>query len=247
MTGFPSIVETYLADLRRIRASGEGTAETSSYTPLENLLNSVGAGLKPKVFCVGQLRDQGAGHPDFGLYAAKLVQRGGQPQGDQPPEHGVVEVKSANDDAWLTAESAQVSRYWGRYRLVLVTNYRDFLLVGEDAEDFNRQLQKPRAFAHRMGVGLGEHLRRVLSKRARQAVLRAPAYREANAGASHMEWPRISLPHWSAPSARTVNGQDNVAGNAEVESETLATAAARARKLAALHESETPFLGVTSG
>ena len=102
MTGFPSIVETYLADLRRIRASGGATAETSSYTPLENLLNAVGAGLKPKVFCVGELVDQGAEHPDFGLYAAKQVQRGGQPRDDQLPEHGAVEVKPAEDDAWLT-------------------------------------------------------------------------------------------------------------------------------------------------
>ena len=41
---------------------------------------TLAAGLKPKVFCVGELADQGAGHPDFGLYAAKQVQRGGQPK-----------------------------------------------------------------------------------------------------------------------------------------------------------------------
>ena len=51
------------------------------------------------------------------------------------PERGVVEVKAAGDDAWLTAAGDQVSRYWGRYRLVLVTNTRDFVLVGEDATD----------------------------------------------------------------------------------------------------------------
>ena len=45
----------------------------------------------------------------------------------------MVEVKSPADDAWLTAEGRQASRYWGRYRLVLVTNARDFVLVGEDA------------------------------------------------------------------------------------------------------------------
>ena len=112
MKKLPSIVETYLGDLRRIRASGGATGERSGYGPLANLLNDVGAGLKPKVFCVGELADQGAGHPDFGLYAAKQVQRGGQPKDDQLPEHGVVEVKSAEDDAWLTAESAQVSSYW---------------------------------------------------------------------------------------------------------------------------------------
>ncbi len=179
------MVEEYLGDLRKIRVSGGATGERSGYGPLANLLNEIGGGLRPKVFCVGELADQGAGHPDFGLYAAKQVQRGGQPKDDQLPEHGVVEVKAAEDDAWLTAESEQVSKYWGRYRLVLVTNYRDFLLVGEDAngaparlesfrlaadaEAFERQLEKPRAFANRVGVGLGEYLRRVLSHRARLA------------------------------------------------------------------------------
>ena len=185
MRQFPSIVETYLSDLRRIRASGGATAEISSYGPLEQLLNAIGDGLRPKVFCVGQLKDQGAGHPDFGLYASRGRSRGGQANVAELPEHGVVEVKPPEDDAWLTAESAQVSKYWGRYRQVLVTNYRDFLLVGEDAngapallesfrlaadaEDFERQLEKPRAFAGRVGVGLGEYLRRVFSHRARLA------------------------------------------------------------------------------
>ena len=74
MPQLTTAVEAYFEHLRGIRASGGATAETSSYTPLENLLNAVGAGLKPKVFCVGQLRNLGAGHPDFGLYAAKQVQ-----------------------------------------------------------------------------------------------------------------------------------------------------------------------------
>ena len=85
-------------------------------------------------------------------------------------------------DAWLTAAGEQVSRYWNRYRLVLVTNTRDFVLVGEDAagraakletfrlaesaEDFHRKLEKPRAFAREVGAGLGEYLCRALSHRA---------------------------------------------------------------------------------
>ncbi len=174
-------VEAYFADLARIRASGGGTGELSNYTPLANLLNAVGAALKPKVFCVGNLADRGAGHPDFGLFAAKQVQKG-RPREGQAPERGAVEVKPADDDAWLTADSAQVSRYWGRYRLVLVTNLRDFVLVGEDAagrpakletfrlaesaEDFWRKLEKPRAFANAAGAGLGEYLARALSHRA---------------------------------------------------------------------------------
>ena len=181
MPRLTTAVETYFEDLRRIRASGGATGERSAYTPLANLLTAVGAQLKPKVFGVVELAQQGVGHPDLGLYSAKQVQRG-QPREGQIPEHGVVEVKPAEDDAWLTADGAQVSRYWGRYRLVLVTNYRDFVLVGEDAagrpakletfrladsaEEFHQQLQKPRAFAGRAGAGLGEYLLRALSHRA---------------------------------------------------------------------------------
>ena len=72
MTKLTAAVEHYLTDLRRVRASGGATGERSIYGPLANLLNAIGATLKPKVFCVGEL----AGHPDFGLYSAKQVQRG---------------------------------------------------------------------------------------------------------------------------------------------------------------------------
>ena len=181
-TKLTSIVEDYLTDLRRIRASGGATGERSYYSPLNNLLNAVGATLRPKVFCVGELAEQGAGHPDFGLYAAKQVQKG-QPRDGQIPECGVVEVKPVGDDAWLTAESSQVSRYWSRYGLVLVTNTRDFVLLGEDGQgnpvkletfrlanttkEFESRLEKPLAFANEVGAGLGEYLSRALSHRAR--------------------------------------------------------------------------------
>ena len=174
-------VEAYFADLRRVRASGGATGERSSYGPLAGLLDAVGATLKPKVFCVQELADHGAGHPDFGLYTAKQVQRG-RPREGQTPECGVVEVKAVEDDAWLTAAGDQVSRYWGRYRLVLVTNTRDFVLMGEDAagrpakleslrladdaEDFTRKLETPRAFAREVSAGLAEYLVRALSHRA---------------------------------------------------------------------------------
>ena len=174
-------VEAYFADLRRVRASGGATAERSYYPALEGLLRAVGATLKPKVFCVQELADQGAGHPDLALYTARQVQKG-RPRPGQIPERGVVEVKGVGDDAWLTAGSGQVSRYWGRYRLVLVTNLRNFVLVGadaegspakletftlaEDVEDFWRNVETPLAFAREVGAGLGEYLARVLSHRA---------------------------------------------------------------------------------
>ena len=177
-TKLTTAVEKYFADLRSIRASGGATGELSSYQALGNLLNAVGNALNPKVFCVGQLAEQGAGHPDFGLYAKRQVQKG-TPRPGQVPERGVVEVKPAGDDAWLTADSDQVSRYRGLYRLVLVTNTRDFVLVGEDAQGnavkletfrlaeseqaFHSKLETPRKFAHDTGAGLGEYLCRALS------------------------------------------------------------------------------------
>ena len=53
-------VEDYFTGLRRMRASGGATGERSSYRPLAALLDAVGATLKPRVFCVGELADQGA-------------------------------------------------------------------------------------------------------------------------------------------------------------------------------------------
>ena len=174
-------VESYFTDLLQIRASGGATRERSLYGPLANLLRAIGATLDPKVFCVLEPEDQGAGHPDFGLYAASQVQKGAPRQG-QMPERGVVEVKPLGDDAWLTAAGSQASRYWERYRLLLVTNARDFVLVGEDADgkranletlrlvatedEFLRRLDRPRAFARDVGAPLGEFLARALSHRA---------------------------------------------------------------------------------
>ena len=99
-------VETYLAKLYRLRSTGGATAETSFYSALEELLNAIGHDLKPKVFCLSQLADQGAGHPDFGLFTPAQCQRG-QPRPGVLPERGVIEVKALADDAWFTAESGK--------------------------------------------------------------------------------------------------------------------------------------------
>ena len=66
------------------------------------------------------------------------------------------------------------------------------------------------------------------------AVLHDPDYREANAGALRMEWPRIPLPGWTESCAP---------GDAEK----LTASAARGRELAQLLDPETPVPGVTAG
>ena len=115
---FTTIVERYFSALRELRSLGGATPELSTYAALSNLFNEIGDTLKPKVVSLQQLADTGGGHPDFGLYVKRGQQKGkkGQASQGQKPERGVVEVKPATDDAWLTAESSQVSGYWEHYR-----------------------------------------------------------------------------------------------------------------------------------
>ena len=174
-------VEAFFTELHRIRQSGAATDERSTYTPLANLLNAVGAALKPKVRCLVEPSDQGAGHPDLYLYTEKQMKKG-RPRKGQTPDRGVVEVKAPDQNTKAQAVRDQVSRYWQRYRLVLVTNLREFELVGQDPsgeevtletfhladneEALDLALEKPRAFSNKVGAGLSEYLCRALSHKA---------------------------------------------------------------------------------
>ena len=78
----------------------------------------------------------------------------------------------------------------------------------------------------RLGLGVKDLFHHVL------ATLHDPRYRESNAGALRMEWPRIPLPGWPD-------------GKVDGAAETLARSATRGRKLAALLTPEAPVPGVT--
>jgi len=66
-------VEQYIRELHDIRSSGAGVKEESFYTPLANLLNDIGKSIKPRVRCILQLANRGAGHPDGGLFTSEQV------------------------------------------------------------------------------------------------------------------------------------------------------------------------------
>jgi hypothetical protein len=127
------ILSDYLAEIARIRATRAGTGEISYYGALTGALNAAGERLKPRVFCVPNLRNRGSGFPDMGLFVAAR----GMVLEDWPearaPERGVVEVDDIPADLSVKTGSAQVRRYLADYGLVLVTNYRDFVLLGRDA------------------------------------------------------------------------------------------------------------------
>lgn len=124
--------DQYLSDLSSIRATGAGTQETSYYPALAALLNTLGQGLKPNVLCVLQLQNKGAGLPDGGLFTQDQLRKTELTEAfqGQKPARGVVEIKGVAEGVETTAQSAQVQKYLAAYGLVLVTNYRDFLLLG---------------------------------------------------------------------------------------------------------------------
>lgn len=125
-------LEVFLNAVRGVHGSSGGTKETSYYTALNNLLDGVGHALKPKVRCVMQLKNLGAGNPDGGLFTAEQFDRAtAEVKNLGAPARGVIEVKSPAEPVNDTATSQQISKYWDRYKLVLVTNLRDWLLIGE--------------------------------------------------------------------------------------------------------------------
>lgn len=173
------IVESYFATVRDVHRIGAGTKERSYYPAVAELLNAIGQELKPKVICLSDLGDAGAGHPDFGLFAANQVQKR-EPRKGQMPERGVIEMKGVADETWLTAKTGQVSKYFGAYRLVIVTNIRDFLIIGEgpngqpvklegfrlapDAKAFWDLVATPKKSAEHIGRAFGEYLKRALTQ-----------------------------------------------------------------------------------
>jgi hypothetical protein len=143
-------VERYLAELRDIRASGAAVPETSGYGALSNLLNEVGGKLKPKVRCFINLTNAGAGIPDGGLFTANQIPKGArEPAVGLMPARGAIEVKPVEQNAAAVARTAvdgppgaQLRRYLEKYRQVLVTTYREFVLVGCDLDGEPTELER---------------------------------------------------------------------------------------------------------
>jgi hypothetical protein len=124
------------------------------------------------------LQNRGAGLPDGGLFTPEQIQEGDEIIGGQKPSRGAIEVKPTGSSAWVTSDSRQVTRYWNEYGQMLVTNYRDFVLVGRrrdgspakletyslavDEAAFWRSTSSPGAIAETHGDLLVDYLARVM-------------------------------------------------------------------------------------
>ena len=174
-------LETYLREMSDIRGSGAAVKETSYYTPLSNLLNGIGKGLKPRVRCVIHIQGKGAGIPDGGFFSSDQIQKGADAtklMTNLLPSRGVMEVKGLKANVDTTANSEQVRKYLARYQQVLVCNYREFLLLGQGANGSPELLERfsladseqafwsatvsPDALVATHGERFVEYLRRVL-------------------------------------------------------------------------------------
>lgn len=173
-------LETYLQNLFVIHSSGAAVKETSYYGTLENLFNELGKTLKPRVRCIINIANKGAGLPDVGLFTPDQFQKRakGELIEGQLPSRGAIEIKSPGDDVMVVAKGEQVGRYLKRYRQVLVTNYRDFVLLGLDRDgnldirerftlaaneaDFWALAAHPRAAANEQGERFIEYIKRVM-------------------------------------------------------------------------------------
>src|SRR5579871_3340484 len=130
-----NLLNTYLHELHLIHISGSAVKETSYYPALINLLNGAGKPLKPRVRCILNPANRGAGIPDGGLFSAEQFPRSAEdPAPGTLPARGVIEVKGTGEDVGAVARTAQVAKYLEKYRQVLVTNYRDFALVARSPD-----------------------------------------------------------------------------------------------------------------
>lgn len=142
-------LERYLGEVRAIRDSGAAVAELAYYPALSELLNAAGQRLSPSVRCIVNLKNRGAGIPDGGFFTPEQIGRSADENAlaEQLPARGALEVKPASADAGKTAESEQVLRYLEKYGQVLVTNLREWILVGRDDAGKPRLLERYRLAA----------------------------------------------------------------------------------------------------
>ncbi len=185
MSTQPNLAPEYFQAVSLILSSGAGVPETSFYPALSQLLSGIGNTLKPKVACIINPANRGAGIPDGGFYTADQLRKTPDrlhPPPELMPARGVMEVKPPSHDLQTLMESEQVAKYLRRYGLVLATNLRAFALVqadpdgnpvilercelAPDEKSFRAALAHPHKLAKEHGPVLEEYLKRVLTHNA---------------------------------------------------------------------------------
>ncbi len=136
----------------------------------------------------------------------------------------------------VTEAQTIVTRHFGAMHLIERTAIwfpiylnNDVLGAGDNVLHYLPNLSEAgKRYLHRIRASPEDLFHNILT------ILHNPTYREANAGALAMDWPRIPLPGW--PNGDTKNA-----------AELFAESADRGRELACLFDPDTPVPGVTQG
>lgn len=176
-------LEIYIRRVSDVRKIGGGVPETTYYDILSNLFNEIGKTLNPHVICLLTLRNLGAGLPDGGFFTEDQIPPSYQLSFSEEfptplPARGALEVKGTAESIEDILKTQQIGDYLNRYNQVLVTNLRDFTLVGKDAEGdpiiwdqfalapteeaFWKAAAHPRKMAQEQGERFWEFIKRVM-------------------------------------------------------------------------------------
>lgn len=127
-------LERFLNAVHAVHSTGAAVPETSYYPAISRLLEDVGATLSPKVRPVINIRNQGSGIPDGGLFVARSSGpvTAADPMVASIPERGAIEVKPPERELSKVVGTRQVRNYLDRYGKVVVTTLRDWTLAITD-------------------------------------------------------------------------------------------------------------------
>ena len=129
-TTIKKALKEYLEDMLAIEG-GQSSGETPHYGAFRTLMNSISDSLALDILCNLQPSSEGD-IPDCGFFSKSRCIDGVAPGTN--PEFGVVELKKPTIDVRETAKGHQVQKYLAKHGMVLVCNYRDFLLVVKDKD-----------------------------------------------------------------------------------------------------------------
>ena len=115
-----NVLSDYLSEIAQVRATRAGTGEMSYYPALAGALNGIGGRLKPRVFCVPNLRNTGVGIPDMALFAGGGPTAPAEWPEGRPPDRGVVEVDDIPAPLAVKLASERVADYLAKYRLASI-------------------------------------------------------------------------------------------------------------------------------
>lgn len=119
----------YFQRMKEVKG-GQSAGETSYYDAIAQMMNAIAEALDIDLLCNPQIRSEDGKIPDYGLFSKSRCHADVAPGAD--PEFGVIEMKYLNEEVRDTAVGRQVGNYLESHGIVVVSNFREFLLLGID-------------------------------------------------------------------------------------------------------------------